>query len=150
MHNLPSDSLPSGDQWTGADIPDGNWMPSEDDNDRDYESDPFENFPHLRPGGGVNCYPGSPGTCHDECYIFTNMVANALECAIHQIFNCPDTKSIIFVGTRAANRRAKVEQSPFGKWVVPDLLRIKRVCRGKGDLWIGVKDTDKPYVEWKN
>ena len=145
MHNLPS-----GDKWTDADFPDDDWMPSEDDSDRDYERDPFDNCPHLRPDGSVNSYPGSPGSCHAECYIFTNMVADAMECAIHQILNCPDTQSIIFVGTRPANKRAFVEQSGFAKWVVPTLLRIKRVRRGKGDLWIGVKNTDKPYVEWKN
>ena len=143
MHNLPS-----GDQWTDVDIPDDDWMPSDDDDN--YDRDPFENYPRLRPGGGVNSYPGLPGDCHADCYIFTYLVADPMQCAIQQILNCPDTKSIIFVGTRPSNRGAGFESSAFKKGVVPTLEKLKQTIGGDGNLWIGVKNTDKPYVEWKN
>ena len=53
-------------------------------------------------GGGVNCYPGSPGSCHSEAYIFVDYVANPWGCLESQMTGCPNTVDIFFVGSHYA------------------------------------------------
>ncbi len=54
-------------------------------------------------GGGVNCYPGHPSKhCYDQAYIHVDYVEFPWESWRQQMKNCPNTKQIIFVGSRYA------------------------------------------------
>ena len=53
-------------------------------------------------GGGVNCYPGSPGSCHAEAYIFVDYVTNPWGCLDSQMTACTETVAVIFVGSHYA------------------------------------------------
>ena len=53
-------------------------------------------------GGGVNCYPGSPGSCHAEAYIFVDYVTNPWDCLDRQMMGCPNTVDVFFVGSHYA------------------------------------------------
>ena len=53
-------------------------------------------------GGGVNCYPGTPGICHDEAYIFVDYVSNPWGCIESQMKGCPKTLNVIFIGSHIA------------------------------------------------
>jgi len=49
--------------------------------------------------GAVNCYPGAPGSCHLECYIFIDWVSDPWKCLERQIQSCPKTQHIYLIGS---------------------------------------------------
>jgi len=59
-------------------------------------------------GGGVNCYPGRPGSCHDEAYIFVDYVKNPWYCLEKQMIGCPNTSEVIFIGSHIALNYHKI------------------------------------------
>jgi len=48
--------------------------------------------------GAVNCYPGTPGSCHKECFIFIDWVSDPWKCLERHIQNCPKTQRIYLIG----------------------------------------------------
>jgi hypothetical protein len=48
--------------------------------------------------GGVNCYPGVPGACYRECYIFVDYLSNPWLALERQLRNCPKTERIYIIG----------------------------------------------------
>jgi len=128
--------LPNGEQWTDRDFPDAEWNVGDDYN-------PLANSPNLRPNNNSNCYPGVPGDCHEECYIFTNSVNDAWACAVHQIMSCRDTGIIVFVGDARANRLQKTDGSAAFK-------RFMETLRNLSDrqIYIGVKNSEHYAINW--
>ena len=131
------ENLPTGDQWTDADFPGGDWDGEDDHN-------PLDSHPGLSPGGGANCYPGNPGgQCHPVCYIFTDAVRDAWLCAIRQLMNCPGTEVIIFVGTRQGNNRHQCNTKGARDALMRRLRNLAHL-----DLYIGVKNSDHYATDW--
>ena len=133
------DELPTGDQWTDADFPPGDW------DIEDGGLNPLDNHPDLYPvGGGANCYPGhSGGKCHDLCYIYTDMVRDVWICAIHQIQNCPNTQVIVFVGSRKGNSRQGLNARGIRNRCA---LLLRNLAHG--EIPIGIKNSDHYATEW--
>ena len=50
-------------------------------------------------GTGVNSYPGIPGNCHLDAYIFVDYVSNPWDCLDRQMSNCPKTERVFLVGS---------------------------------------------------
>ena len=128
--------LPSGEQWTDCDFPDGEWNVGD-------EYNPLANNPGLRPNSNSNCYPGVPGECHEECYIFTNSVNDAWACAVHQIMSCEDTRIIVFVGTSRANKRQKTNGDGAFKRFINTLRNLSN-----RQILIGVKNSEHYAIDW--
>ena len=50
-------------------------------------------------GTGVNCYPGTPGSCHPDAYIFVDYVSDPWDCLSRQMSVCPNTQRVFLVGS---------------------------------------------------
>jgi len=46
----------------------------------------------------VNCYPGVPGACYSECYIFVDFLSNPWLALERQLRSCPNTTEIYIIG----------------------------------------------------
>ena len=130
--------LPQGDEWTDRDFPDGEWNIGDGN-----ENNPLINRPDLTPNSNSNCYPGPPGGCYEECYIFTNSVNDAWACAVHQIMNCGDTRVIVFVGTEQANKRQKTN----GDFAFRHFIQTLQTLNQRR-LFIGVKNSNHYAITW--
>ena len=53
-------------------------------------------------GTGVNCYPGTPGSCHLDAYIFVDYVSDPWDCLGKQMSMCPNTQRVFLVGSHYA------------------------------------------------
>ena len=128
--------LPTGEQWNDCDFPDDDWNVGE-------ERNPLADKPRLFPSSNSNCYPGWPGECHEECYIFTNSVNDAWTCAVHQIMSCRNTEVIVFVGSIGANKKQKTNGDRAFKRFIKTLRDLSH-----GELFIGVKNSEHYAIDW--
>ena len=70
-----------------------------------------------RVGGAVNCYPGVPGICHQDCYIFVDWVTNPWEYLRRQIISCEDTRHIYLIGSWESLKRHQMRGRKIKHWL---------------------------------
>ena len=91
-------------------------------------------------GGAVNCYPGVPGMCHQNCYIFVDWVTDPWECLRRQINSCEDTQHIYLIGSWESLKRHQMRGRKIKHWLNavgmfrPNLVNVQA---REGSMYLG-------------